>query len=58
MSPSRPLPSAPVRSRLVFVRIVAGRFGGRRLVVPKDARVRPTAGRLTWIVDQAAAAEL
>jgi 16S rRNA (guanine966-N2)-methyltransferase len=28
------------------VRIVAGRFGGRRLVVPKDARVRPTADRV------------
>jgi 16S rRNA (guanine966-N2)-methyltransferase len=28
------------------VRIVAGEFGGRRLVVPKDARVRPTADRV------------
>jgi 16S rRNA (guanine966-N2)-methyltransferase len=28
------------------MRIVAGRFGGRRLVVPKDARVRPTADRV------------
>jgi 16S rRNA (guanine966-N2)-methyltransferase len=28
------------------VRIVAGRFGGRRLVAPKDARVRPTADRV------------
>jgi 16S rRNA (guanine966-N2)-methyltransferase len=28
------------------VRIVGGRFGGRRLVVPKDARVRPTADRV------------
>jgi 16S rRNA (guanine966-N2)-methyltransferase len=28
------------------VRIVAGRFGGRRLVVPKGARVRPTADRV------------
>jgi 16S rRNA (guanine966-N2)-methyltransferase len=28
------------------VRIVAGQFGGRRLVIPKDARVRPTADRV------------
>jgi 16S rRNA (guanine966-N2)-methyltransferase len=28
------------------VRIVAGRFGGRRLVAPKDDRVRPTADRV------------
>ena len=28
------------------VRIVAGQFGGRRLVVPQDARVRPTADRV------------
>lgn len=28
------------------MRIVAGRFGGRRLVVPRDARVRPTADRV------------
>jgi 16S rRNA (guanine966-N2)-methyltransferase len=28
------------------MRIVGGRFGGRRLVVPKDARVRPTADRV------------
>jgi 16S rRNA (guanine966-N2)-methyltransferase len=28
------------------VRIVGGQFGGRRLVVPKDARVRPTADRV------------
>jgi 16S rRNA (guanine966-N2)-methyltransferase len=28
------------------MRIVAGHFGGRRLVVPKDARVRPTADRV------------
>jgi 16S rRNA (guanine966-N2)-methyltransferase len=28
------------------MRIVAGRFGGRRLVTPKDARVRPTADRV------------
>ena len=28
------------------MRIVAGRFGGRRLVVPKDSRVRPTADRV------------
>jgi 16S rRNA (guanine966-N2)-methyltransferase len=28
------------------VRIVGGEFGGRRLVAPKDARVRPTADRV------------
>jgi 16S rRNA (guanine966-N2)-methyltransferase len=28
------------------MRIVAGEFGGRRLIVPKDARVRPTADRV------------
>jgi 16S rRNA (guanine966-N2)-methyltransferase len=28
------------------VRIVAGEFGGRRLAVPKDRRVRPTADRV------------
>ena len=28
------------------MRIVAGEFGGRRLVAPKDARVRPTADRV------------
>jgi 16S rRNA (guanine966-N2)-methyltransferase len=28
------------------VRIVAGRFGGRRLIIPRDARVRPTADRV------------
>lgn len=28
------------------MRIVAGRLGGRRLVVPRDARVRPTADRV------------
>jgi 16S rRNA (guanine966-N2)-methyltransferase len=28
------------------VRIVAGEFGGRRLLVPRDARVRPTADRV------------
>ncbi|MBA3495493.1 MAG: 16S rRNA (guanine(966)-N(2))-methyltransferase RsmD [Gemmatimonadales bacterium] len=28
------------------MRIVAGEFGGRRLTVPKDARVRPTADRV------------
>lgn len=28
------------------MRIVAGRFGGRRLVIPKDDRVRPTADRV------------
>ena len=28
------------------MRIVAGEFGGRRLAMPKDARVRPTADRV------------
>jgi 16S rRNA (guanine966-N2)-methyltransferase len=28
------------------MRIVGGQFGGRRLVLPKDARVRPTADRV------------
>lgn len=28
------------------MRIVSGEFGGRRLVVPKDGRVRPTADRV------------
>jgi 16S rRNA (guanine966-N2)-methyltransferase len=28
------------------VRIVAGRFGGRRLIVPRGGRVRPTADRV------------
>jgi len=28
------------------MRIVAGQFGGRRLVMPKDGRVRPTADRV------------
>jgi len=28
------------------VRIVAGEFGGRRLVTPRDARVRPTSDRV------------
>jgi 16S rRNA (guanine966-N2)-methyltransferase len=28
------------------LRIVAGQFGGRRLVMPKDSRVRPTADRV------------
>jgi 16S rRNA (guanine966-N2)-methyltransferase len=28
------------------MRIVAGQFGGRRLVVPNDSRVRPTADRV------------
>jgi 16S rRNA (guanine966-N2)-methyltransferase len=28
------------------MRIVGGQFGGRRLVVPKDTRVRPTADRV------------
>ena len=42
-SPSRPFPSFPTFPAL---RIVAGQFGGRRLVMPKDARVRPTADRV------------
>ncbi len=29
-----------------MTRIIAGAFGGRRLVVPRDARVRPTADRV------------
>ncbi|NOT07499.1 MAG: 16S rRNA (guanine(966)-N(2))-methyltransferase RsmD [Gemmatimonadales bacterium] len=29
-----------------MTRIIAGEFGGRRLVVPKDPRVRPTADRV------------
>jgi 16S rRNA (guanine966-N2)-methyltransferase len=29
-----------------IVRIVGGQFGGRRLVVPQDVRVRPTADRV------------
>src|SRR3712207_2672695 len=28
------------------LRIVGGQFGGRRLAVPKDTRVRPTADRI------------
>jgi 16S rRNA (guanine966-N2)-methyltransferase len=28
------------------MRIIAGQFGGRRLLMPKDARVRPTADRV------------
>ena len=28
------------------MRIVAGEFGGRRLSIPKDGRVRPTADRV------------
>ncbi len=33
------------------MRIVAGRFGGRRLIVPRDARVRPTGDRVreSWM---------
>ncbi len=29
-----------------MTRIIAGRYGGRRLVIPKDDRVRPTADRV------------
>jgi len=29
-----------------LMRIVGGQFGGRRLVIPKDTRVRPTADRV------------
>jgi 16S rRNA (guanine966-N2)-methyltransferase len=34
------------------VRIVAGEFGGRRLTMPKDSRVRPTADRVreAWMI--------
>jgi 16S rRNA (guanine966-N2)-methyltransferase len=28
------------------MRIIGGQFGGRRLIIPKDARVRPTADRV------------
>jgi 16S rRNA (guanine966-N2)-methyltransferase len=28
------------------VRVVGGEFGGRRLAIPKDSRVRPTADRV------------
>jgi 16S rRNA (guanine966-N2)-methyltransferase len=33
------------------MRIVAGQYGGRRLIVPKDSRVRPTADRVreSWM---------
>ena len=39
------------------MRIVAGEFGGRRLSMPKDARVRPTADRVreAWMSILAAA---
>jgi 16S rRNA (guanine966-N2)-methyltransferase len=39
------------------VRIVAGEFGGRRLAVPKDTRVRPTSDRVreAWMSILAAA---
>ena len=33
------------------MRIVGGQYGGRRLVMPKDARVRPTADRVPWLAD-------
>ena len=36
----------PIEARRPVIRIVGGSFGGRRLVVPKDARVRPTADRV------------
>ena len=39
-------PARPGQLTVRDVRIVAGRFGGRRLVVPRDARVRPTADRV------------
>ena len=34
-----------------MTRIVSGQWGGRRLQVPKDARVRPTAERVreAWL---------
>jgi 16S rRNA (guanine966-N2)-methyltransferase len=33
------------------MRIVAGQYGGRRLIIPKDSRVRPTADRVreSWM---------
>jgi 16S rRNA (guanine966-N2)-methyltransferase len=39
------------------MRIVSGEFGGRRLVMPKDARVRPTSDRVreAWMSILAAA---
>lgn len=39
------------------MRIVAGEFGGRRLVMPRDARVRPTSDRVreAWMSILAAA---
>jgi 16S rRNA (guanine966-N2)-methyltransferase len=40
------------------VRIVAGEFGGRRLVVPRDGRVRPTADRVREAWMSILAAEL
>lgn len=40
-------PVAGTAGEVAFgLRIVAGQFGGRRLVMPKDARVRPTADRV------------
>ena len=41
------------------MRIVAGTFGGRRLVIPRDARVRPTADRVreAWMSILGAALE-
>jgi 16S rRNA (guanine966-N2)-methyltransferase len=42
--PTLPHPASPCLTFLV--RIIAGEFKGRRLVPPKDARVRPTGDRL------------
>lgn len=45
-------PPARLPARLPdTVRIVAGRFGGRRLRVPRNARIRPTADRVreSWM---------
>src|SRR3982751_215099 len=56
-SPRSPRTSRTPRSSRSLMRIVGGQFGGRRLVVPKDSRVRPTADRVreAWmsIVGQA-----
>ncbi|MFL5492510.1 MAG: 16S rRNA (guanine(966)-N(2))-methyltransferase RsmD [Gemmatimonadales bacterium] len=35
-----------VKCRSGLVRVVGGQFGGRKLAVPKDARVRPTSDRV------------
>ncbi|HWN20074.1 MAG TPA: 16S rRNA (guanine(966)-N(2))-methyltransferase RsmD [Gemmatimonadales bacterium] len=42
----RALPSFSSFPTFPILRIVAGQFGGRRLVMPNDTRVRPTADRV------------